>query len=216
MDLRKHVRTRLVSGLLVLVPLALTLFLLHFLYKAFSGVIVPLLRPVSGDLPHYAVVVMGLLGTALVVYVIGLVTTHFVGQRLLRFGESIILRVPIAKSIYSARKQIVSLLAAGNSAAFKAVVVVVFPRLGTLGVGFATGRIHDEFGRLHYTIFIPTTPNPTSGFLLLVPEKDVKFTTLTIEEGIKMIVSGGVLSPERFGVASAQVMDAPPPPSPPT
>lgn len=207
--LKKHARRRLASGILVLVPLALTFFVLNLLYKGFTGVILPFLAPLRGELPHYTIVVLAVVGTFLVVYTVGLVTTHFVGQRLLRFGESLILRVPIAKTIYAASKQIVSMMTADNSTAFKAVVLVEFPRPGTLGVGFATGRMTDEQGKPHYSVFIPTTPNPTSGFLILVPAEEVRFTTMTVEEGVKLIVSGGVLTPEAIGAASASILDTP-------
>ena len=205
--IQRHMRNRFVSGILVLVPLALTYFILAFLFKTFSGFMLPLLKPVTGDLPHYVVVLLALAATLTVVYLVGLITNHFLGRKLFRLGEAIILKLPIAKSIYGASKQIVDVFAAGNNAAFKAVVVVEFPHAGSLGIGFATGQIKDEKGILHYTIFIPTTPNPTSGFLIMVPAGKVKFTTIPVEEGIKMIVSGGVLSPSQFTLATSVKME---------
>lgn len=199
---RRHFKRRLVSGILVLVPLGLTVFLLNLLFKAFTGIVLPVILPFTGALPRYAVLTLAFLGTFLVVYLCGLITAHFVGQRLLALGEAIILRVPIAKSIYSASKQIVHVFAGGNSASFQAVVVFEFPRLGTKVLGFATGSIKNQDGSLHYNVFVPTTPNPTSGFLILVPAADVTFTDMSIEDGIRMIVSGGVLSPGSYKVVS--------------
>jgi len=195
---RRHIRRKLASGLLVLIPLGLTFLLLRFLFDTFTGIVVPFLLPFTGELPRYAVTLISFAATFLVVYGIGLITAHFVGQKLLTLGEAIILRVPIAKSIYAASKQIVHVFAGGNSQSFKAVVLFEFPRLGTRALGFATGSIRDEKGNLFYNVFVPTTPNPTSGFLILVPEAQVTFTSMPIEDGIRMIVSGGVLSPATF------------------
>jgi uncharacterized membrane protein len=206
--IQRHLRNRFVSGILVLVPLVLTYFILAFLFKTFSGFMLPLLKPLTGDLPHYVVVLLALVATLAVVYMVGLITNHFLGRKLLRLGEAIILKLPIAKSIYGASKQIVDVFAAGNNSAFKAVVIVEFPHAGSLGIGFATGHIKDEKGLLHYTVFIPTTPNPTSGYLIMVPAGKVRFTSMPIEEGIKMIVSGGVLSPDQFNLATQVVMEA--------
>lgn len=195
---RRHFKRKLVSGILVLVPLGLTFFLLKFLFETFTGIVLPLILPFTGQLPRYAVLTLAFLSTFLVVYLCGVITAHFVGQRLLALGEAIILRLPVAKSIYSASKQIVNVFAAGNNTSFKAVVLFEFPRLGTRVLGFATGSIRDDKGMLFYNVFVPTTPNPTSGFLILVPEAEVTFTEMPIEDGIRMIVSGGVLSPGTF------------------
>lgn len=199
---RRHIKRKLASGLLVLIPLGLTFFLLRFLFDAFTGIVLPLILPFTGQLPRYAVTIMAFVATFLVVYGIGVVTAHFVGQRLLALGEAIILRVPIAKSIYAASKQIVHVFAGGNNQSFKAVVLFEFPRLGTRVMGFATGSIRDEKGNLYYNVFVPTTPNPTSGFLILVPEGQVTFTNMPIEDGVRMIVSGGVLAPATFSDGS--------------
>jgi uncharacterized membrane protein len=209
LKIRRHLRTRFVSGMLVLVPLVLTYFILAFLFNTFSSFTLPLLMPVTGHLPQYVVETIALIGTGMVVYLIGLVTAHLIGQRLLRIGEAVILKLPVAKSIYSASKQIVDVFSAGNNAAFKAVVIIEFPRIGSLGIGFATGQIKDEKGHLHYNIFIPTTPNPTSGYLIMVPAEDVRFTTMSVEDGIKMIVSGGMLAPPQFTLSPMRFMDTP-------
>lgn len=196
--LKRHIKRRLVSGILVLVPLGLTFLILKFLFETFTGIMLPLVQPFTGKLPQHLVLALAFLGTFLFVYVCGLVTAHFVGQKLLTLGEAIILRVPVAKSVYSATKQIVTIFAGGNSSSFKDVVVFDFPRPGTRAIGFSTGSIRNESGQLYYNVFVPTTPNPTSGFLILVPAEQVMFTRMSIEEGIKMIVSGGVLSPGTF------------------
>lgn len=198
---------RIVSGILVLIPILVTILLLNMLIKVFSGFVLPLVAPFMGDLPQYAIFGLAVLGAALIVYFVGLITTHFVGKRLFGFGEALILKVPIVKTIYAASKQIVDVFAGDNRTAFKAVVMVKFPHPGSRALGFYTGSLLDEEGRQLYSVFIPTTPNPTSGFLLLFPAADVQFTDIPIEDGVKMIVSGGVIAPERYGlVPLAQVI----------
>jgi uncharacterized membrane protein len=194
----RHFRNRLVSGVLVLVPLAITLFILNILFSALTGFILPLLRPFLEDMPEAVLTLIALLAGILTVYLVGLVTTHIIGRRFIHLGESIIMRLPIVRSIYSASKQVVDTFSAGNKDAFKAVVVVPFPHADSLALGFVTGTILDAGQRLLYRIFVPTTPNPTSGFLLLLPAGTVQFTNISVEDGIKMIVSGGVLSPAQF------------------
>jgi uncharacterized membrane protein len=197
----RHIRRRLVSGLLVLVPLAITVVVVKLLFSSLTAFILPLLEPLRQELPAYALPVIALAATVLIVYIVGVVTTHIVGRRLIHLGESILLRLPIVKPIYAASKQAVDVFSAKNNAGFKAVVLVEFPRAGSLAVGFVTGTIRDPQGRAMSRVFIPTTPNPTSGFLLILPENQVQFTTISVEDGIKMIVSGGMLAPETYGIA---------------
>ncbi|MCE9616569.1 MAG: DUF502 domain-containing protein [Lentisphaerae bacterium] len=199
-QVQKHLRTRLVSGVLVLVPLAVTYFILRVLFHSLTSFMLPLLKPVLGHLPDYVLTLIALVATVALVYVVGLITTHFVGRRIIHLGESIILKVPIAKSIYAASKQVVDTFSAGNRNAFKAVVMVDFPHAGSQVIGFATGTFTDTGGRSQYCVFVPTTPNPTSGFLLIFPADQVRFTDLSVEDGIKMIVSGGVLVPPRYAI----------------
>jgi len=109
------------------------------------------------------------------------------------------LRLPIVKTIYSASKQVVDAFSVGSKTTFEAVVMVEYPRRGTYTIGFVTGTIIDPNERKLYAVFVATTPNPTSGFLILFPEEDVCFTDIPVEDGVKMIVSGGMLAPKRFG-----------------
>jgi uncharacterized membrane protein len=194
----KHVRTRLVSGLLVLVPLAITVFILNFILSFLTAFVRPLLRPWVGELPEYVLTLAALAATGVLIYSAGFVTTLIVGRRAIHWGEQLLLRLPIVKSIYSASKQVVDTFSSSTKAAFQAVVFVEFPRKGSLGVGFVTGTLLDPGGRTLYRVFVATTPNPTSGFLLLLPEEDVQFTDISVEDGIKMIVSGGMLAPRQY------------------
>jgi len=123
-----------------------------------------------------------------------------VGRRLILFGERLLLRLPVVKTIYAASKQVVETFSSHQTTSFQAVVIVSFPRRESLAIGFITGTLFAPDNRKLYRVFIPTTPNPTSGFLLLMSPEDVQFTDIPIEEGIKMIVSGGMLAPEKYAV----------------
>jgi len=194
----RHVRTRLVSGLVVLVPVIITIFILRLVFAALSGVLMPVLKPFVGEIPLWALYAAAVAATLLMIYGIGTLTAMVIGRRLLQLVEWTILRVPLVKTIYAASKQVVDSLSAANRVAFKEAVMVEFPCPGSLAIGFVTGTIESAGGVPHYRVFVPTTPNPTSGFLLFVPVGKVLHTDLSVEDGIKMVVSGGVLAPPRL------------------
>lgn len=194
----KHVRTRLMSGLLVLIPLAVTLLILNVLFSSLTSFARPVMRPWAGELPEYALTLIAFFVTVLLLYFVGLITNHIIGRRLILWGETLLMRLPIVKSVYSASKQVVETFSSSTKAAFKAVVLVEFPRKGSHAVGFITGMIPNPEGKTLYTVFVATTPNPTTGFLVIFPADEVSFTDISVEEGIKMIVSGGMLTPKAY------------------
>jgi len=193
-----HFRARLVSGLLILVPLAITLFILDFIINFLTAFVRPLMRPWVGDLPEYALTLIALAVMVVLIYFVGLVTTHILGRRAIYWGEQILLRLPIVKTVYSASKQVVETFSSSTGATFQAVVLIEFPRKGSSAVGFITGTIRNPEGKTLYRVFVATTPNPTSGFLIILPEEDVTFTDISVEDGVKMIVSGGMLAPPSY------------------
>jgi uncharacterized membrane protein len=199
----KHMRTRLVSGLLVLIPLAITLFILNLFFSSLTAFVRPLMRPWVDELPEYSLTLIALFVTAALIYLVGLITTYMVGRRMIQWGETLLLRLPIVKSVYSASKQVVETFSSSTKAAFKAVVLVEFPRRDSLAIGFITGTILNPEGQTLYRVFVATTPNPTSGFLVILPEVEVQFTDISVEDGIKMIVSGGMLAPPAYRIRPA-------------
>jgi uncharacterized membrane protein len=136
------------------------------------------------------------LGVLLVaVYLLGEIAHHVVGRRVLSLGEGIVMRVPLVKVVYSASKQVVAAFQGRGTRAFQSVVYLEFPREGMRAIGFVTSTTRREDGNLWSTVFVPTTPNPTTGFLQLVRDDDMIRTSYTVEEGIKMVMSLGVLVP---------------------
>lgn len=196
----KHIRTRLVSGMLVLIPLAVTLFFLRLFFSSLTAFARPFLRPWIGELNEYVLTLIALIITVAVIYSAGLITTHIVGRQVLHWGEKWLLKMPIVKTIYASSKQVVDTVSSSTSAAFQSVAFVQFPHADSLAIGFSTGTMTGPEGQTLYRIFIATTPNPTSGFLIFLPAERIQFTDISVEDGIKMIISGGMLSPKHYRV----------------
>ena len=194
---------RLMSGLLVLIPLAVTLFILNLFFSSLTSFVRPVMRPWLDELPEYILTLIALATTVLIIYIVGVITTHIIGRRMILWGEALLMKLPIVKSVYAASKQVVDTFSSSTKAAFKAVVLVEFPRRDSLAVGFITGTILNPEGRVLYRVFVATTPNPTSGFLVILPEEEVHFTDISVEDGIKMIVSGGMLAPLTYHIRPA-------------
>jgi uncharacterized membrane protein len=184
------------SGLVILIPLVITVAVIRFLFVFTSGILLPLIDPALANWPFIvrAAISLGIL--LLVIYVLGEVASNFVGRRILLLGESVVLRLPFVKRIYSVSKQVVAAFQGRGGDAFKSVVFVEFPHPGMQSIGFVTGRTVREDGSVWTTVFVPTTPNPTTGFLQMVPQEAVVKTSYTVEEGIKMVMSLGVLAPQ--------------------
>jgi uncharacterized membrane protein len=189
-------KTRMASGLVILIPLVLTVAIMRFLFDFTSGILLPIIDPALADWPAIARAAISLVILLVVIYTLGALATNIVGRRVLSLGEGIVLRLPLVKAVYAMSKQVVAAFQGEGSKAFKSVVFVAFPHPGVRSIGFETSRITREDGSIWSTVFVPTTPNPTSGFLQFVPEASVEQTEYTVEEGIKMVMSLGVLSPE--------------------
>ena len=194
---RAHFRTRMAQGMLALVPLIITVVVIRFLLDVTSGILLPFIDPAVDHWPRAARVALSLGILLAIIYVLGLVASQVVGRRILGLGEAVVLRVPFVKVIYSASKQVVAAFQGPGAKSFKSVVFIEFPRVGMRAVGFLTGRFTHPDGSVWVTVFVPTTPNPTTGFLQVVAERDVIRTDFTVEEGVKMVMSLGALMPER-------------------
>ena len=189
-------RRRMASGIVALIPIVVTVAVLRFLFRFTASILLPFVDPATAEWPPGARAALSVGILILAVYLLGELATNFFGRRILALGESVVLRVPFVKVVYSASKQVAAAFEGRESRAFKSVVFVQFPRPGMRALGFVTGKLPDASGSMWKTVFIPTTPNPTTGFLQIVPEHELTETGYTIEEGIKMVMSLGVLMPE--------------------
>lgn len=190
------------AGILVTAPITITLYVTWGFLKFLDRKITPFIPQAYNPNTYLPVDIPGLgLIIAVVFFIlVGFFTRNFFGRVLVRTSEYIVERVPVINTIYGAIKQIFETVMASKSDAFKDVVMFEYPRKGIWVVGFVTGKTKGEVEKLTadetVNVFLPTTPNPTSGFLLFVPKKDVTYMNMTVEEGIKMIVSGGIITPE--------------------
>ena len=126
----------------------------------------------------------------------GLLISNVFGKQIYAWFEKILSRIPFVNTVYRTIKQITSHLSAPDRQAFKKVVFIEYPRKGIWTISMVTGESNNKNGELYYHIFVPTTPNPTSGYLLYLPQKDTRQTDMSIEEGMKIIISGGMLAPK--------------------
>jgi uncharacterized membrane protein len=171
-----------------------------------TGVKFPGHAPISNDptISQNHVFRQSLVLLLIAVYLVGVLGQHLVGRRLIAATEKVWLKIPLARSIYAATKQVMEALSQPQGTAFKSVVLVEFPAPGLTAVGFLTGYIHDNAGRKYAKVLIPTTPNPTTGFLELVPAEKVTVTNLAVEEAFRMIISGGIVSPKDLFTPKAE------------
>lgn len=196
--LRADFRNRVLAGILVALPIGATFFVLRFLLRLMENLGSPVVRRLfQVDFPG-----LGVLLTILAVYGAGLFATNVIGRRMIHWLEASVLgRLPLVSRVYPAIKKLVQTLSRRETPSFKRVVLLEFPRPGIRSIGFVTGETQDPTSaRCLLSIFIPTVPNPTSGLLQLVPAEEVTDTGLSIEEGIRIVVSGGFLSAERLSV----------------
>ena len=200
--LRHRIRTIFIAGLLVIFPIWVTFVLLRFLIVQLDQVLSP--EVARGfeyfGYPGVDIPGLGVIATALAIFLVGLLTTNLVGRRLIILGERVLARLPVVRTIYVAAKQLLEAVAQRKDRAFERVVLVEYPRPGIYAMGFVTsdsrGEVDEVIGEDVVKVFVPTAPNPTSGMLVFVPRREIIALSMSIEEGIKLVVSGGIVTPE--------------------
>ncbi|MDB9871199.1 DUF502 domain-containing protein [Alphaproteobacteria bacterium] len=194
-------RRYFLAGILVTSPILITAYV-TWLIVTFVDTQVAGMLPESLDfttkLPHQ-IPGIGLIISIITITFIGAITPGFIGRTLLKAGERILNKMPVVRSIYGAIKQIMETVMSTNSDSFREVVLVEYPRKGIWVIGFVTGETKGEVQSLTkdkvINIFVPTTPNPTSGFLLFIPQKDLVYMDMKVEDAVKMVISGGIVTP---------------------
>lgn len=196
-----NVRRYLLAGLLVWLPVVVTVVILKFLIDLVDSTL--LLLP-SSWLPEqvigFRIPGLGLLLSGVVLLVTGMIVTNLLGRNMVRVWEGILARIPVVRAIYSASKQLTETLFSGSGKSFRKVVMVHYPHAGTWTLAFLTGDGMQEAitktGKDLVNVFVPTTPNPTSGFFLMVPREDMIELDMTVDAGIKLILSAGAVLPD--------------------
>ena len=191
----RHLGNTFLVGILTSIPLVATYFVLRFLFVSLDGIFQPVVKFFLGrSLPG-----VGLVALIILVYLLGLIAANVIGRTLIRWFDAGMSRAPVIKYIYSAAKQVVDSLRRLQGVPFKKVVIVEFPKTGMYSLAFITGKAVDFKGQRRIPVFIPHTPNPMTGFLVLLSEEQIIDTDITMEEAMKMVLSGGLLSPEAIG-----------------
>jgi uncharacterized membrane protein len=190
------IKRNFVSGLLVTVPLIVTYFVLRILFNAFDG----LLSPIVYGLLGYEIPGLGAAVTILLILLAGIITTNFVGARLFHLSDSFLTRTPLVRIIYTAAKQLLESLLSPKARAFSEVALVEYPRRGIYAIGFLSGKSRlkskeDGQERAVCAVFVPSTPTPFSGMTIYVPENEIYNIDISLEEAVKIIVSGGIVTP---------------------
>jgi len=202
----KSIRNAFFSGIILITPLAVTLFLVNFLVskigKPTRDFFFPTFREQLGTNPwiDIAFSLFSTLIVLIIITIIGWFSKLLIGRFIVAWAERLLVRVPLVRNVYGSVKQIVDTFSQQDKAIFQKVVLVEFPRQGVYAIGFLTGESKGEIQiktqEDMLNIFVPTTPNPTSGFLIMMPRKSVREMEMTVAEGMKLIISGGAVVPE--------------------
>tara|TARA_B100000131_G_scaffold117520_1_gene114334 strand:- start:233 stop:826 length:594 start_codon:yes stop_codon:yes gene_type:complete len=191
-SITQNFRSKLFAGLATLLPLYFTFIVVKFLFISLEETSGPLLKKLGFNIPG-----LGIILTIILIYILGLLVTNFLGRRIFNLGEKVVKKVPVVNIIYSTLKQITDTFTKGSKDTFKGAIYIQYPRRGLWTMAFISGESISKEGIAYYHVFVPTTPNPTSGFFLLVPQSDSVKTGMSVEDGLKTIISGGLLAPEQ-------------------
>jgi uncharacterized membrane protein len=199
--LEKRLKPIFFTGLLTVVPIAMTVVVVNWIVGTMDELLNRFIpdRYQPDVLLGFPIPGLGLLATLLLVMVVGMLTANFFGRKLFEFSEGLMGRIPLVKGIYSLFKQVANTVLHKDKQSFRKVVLIEYPRRGIWMVGFVTGRTEGEIQELTdrrvINVFVPTTPNPTSGFYILVPEEDAQVLEMTVEDAFKLVISGGMVTP---------------------
>ncbi len=200
--LLQRIRNNFLTGLVVVAPIILTIYVIYLIVTFIDTRVIPWVPAaynpatyLGKDIPGFGVIIFILVTT-----IVGMTTKGLFGRQMVRFGEGLVDRTPIVRSIYNAVKQIVETIFAQSKSSFQKACLIEYPRKGIWAVAFVStdvrGELPAKMGESDaLSVFLPTTPNPTSGFLLFVPRKDVVLLDMTVEEAAKMVISAGLVVP---------------------
>ena len=181
------------AGLFAIVPLALTFYIIKIIIVFLDQLTAPIMARINLEIPGF-----GLILTLLIIFALGVFVTNVLGRRLFSWGERLISSIPLVKNIYNTLKQITNAFSgATKTENYQRVIYIQYPRKELWTISFVTGDSVDKSGEEYNHEFVPTTPNPTSGVFIIIPKKDAIEAALTVEEGLKAVISGGLLAPKQ-------------------
>jgi uncharacterized membrane protein len=195
----KNLRNYFISGLLFWIPLGLSIVVIKFFLELINDIVPPQYLPetlfnLEGQIPG-----SGIVWVVLIIMITGVLVSNFIGRKLLGLWEKLLTKIPGFRGIYKALKQLSDTVLSPNNNSFKKAVLVEYPRKGLWTIAFQTGDYHGEvekkIGEEIINIYVPTTPNPTSGFFIMLPKDDVIELDMSVDEAFKLIISTGVVAP---------------------
>tara|TARA_B100001250_G_scaffold199572_1_gene171157 strand:+ start:2414 stop:3016 length:603 start_codon:yes stop_codon:yes gene_type:complete len=191
-SLIKDVKTKFFAGLAALIPMVLTFYVLRFIYILMNQISAPIVKNYFDlEIPF-----LGISGMIIFIYLLGVIVTNLIGLKILELGEIILKRVPLVSTIYGTFKQITNTLTLSNSQSFQGTVYIEYPKKDLWTIAFISGSSKNNNNNEYYHLFIPTTPNPTSGFFIVIRKNKTIPTGLSVEDSLKTIISGGMLAPD--------------------
>ncbi|MDP3981918.1 MAG: DUF502 domain-containing protein [Chlamydiota bacterium] len=200
-NLKHRLKAYFITGILVTLPVLGSAWLLSLVFVKLTNFIITQIPPHQADIKYvrilWRVVALCLLGSTLML--VGMIARNYLGGKLIRLGEGLLGRIPLFNKVYVTLKQISESIWGDNKRIFENVAMIEYPRKGIYSLCFITsegrGEVQMKTDQEVVNVFLPTTPNPTSGFFLMIPRSDITLLDMSVEEGIKMIISGGVLTP---------------------
>ena len=189
----RKLRTQFLAGIFILAPVGATILILVWIFTSIDNILQPLLERIFG----HTITGVGFGIAIVLIYITGLIASNVGGKRLIQFGQSLLGKVPIVRPLYTNIRNILDSFTETGQAVFTGVVLVEFPRKGMRAIGFITSEYQDKSGSKLLNIYIPIAPNPASGFFQIVNEDEVIRTSISVSDGMKMVISAGkVSSPE--------------------
>ncbi len=182
------IKRRIFAGLIALMPIMATYWIIKLLFEFLDRLAQPLLAVIGIQIPG-----LGIILTILFIFIIGLFVTNVLGRTVLKWSEIIVARVPIVSTIYNSIKQITGAFSGSTAKSFQRVILIEYPRRNLWTMAFVTNESKNKKGDIFYHLFVPTTPNPTSGVFIIVPKKDAIHPNISVESGLRTIVSGGII-----------------------
>ena len=191
-SLIKNVKTKFLAGLAALIPMVLTFYVLRFIYILMNQISAPVIKKYF----NLEIPLLGISGMIIFIYLLGVIVTNLIGSKILELGELILRKVPLVSTIYVTFKQITNTLTLNNSQSFQGTVYIEYPKKNLWTIAFISGSSKNNQNNEYYHLFVPTTPNPTSGFFIVIKKNKTIPTGLSIEDSLKTIISGGLLAPD--------------------
>ncbi|MBP1919960.1 DUF502 domain-containing protein [Youngiibacter multivorans] len=194
----KKIRHIFLRGFFTLLPIVGTVYLIYFLFKQLDGFMGLFIEWLAGrSLPG-----VGIVASILLIFASGFLMSNIIGQKLLHYAEKLLQNIPVVPKVYFGIKQIIDAFSVNGKQVFNKVVLIEYPRKGIFAIGFQTGEcrgeVQEKTAAKVINVFVPTTPNPTSGMLLLIPEEEIIYLDMSVEEGLKLIVSAGMVVPDEL------------------